>query len=195
MLPVLTTSPTRAMLNRIVATWCTLRNWYAIPECLSSVRHEVPKHVKVQIYHWNRIRHVRAAQARTLSICTEQDHCRTCKYVHVHAHTVIHTHIHTYIYTHTLHSIYQKYDYDTPLSCSLKKMPTTTASSWTRRLEQENIVHLDVHKKWCKLIDELNQCLFRKFFRYCKDRKTRSTSPKRRPFSFASLIVSCTHSL
>lgn len=100
MLPVLTTSPTRAMLNRIVATWCTLRNWYAIPECLSSVRHEVPKHVKVQIYHWNRIRHVRAAQARTLSICTEQDHCRTCKYVHAHAHTVIHTHIHTYIYTH-----------------------------------------------------------------------------------------------
>jgi hypothetical protein len=40
------------------------------------------------------------------------------------------------------------------------------------------------------LTDELNQCLFRKFFRYCKDSKTRSTGPKWRPFLFCF-----THSL
>jgi len=90
------TSPTRATLNGIVATWCTLRNCYAILECLPSVRHEVPKHVRVQIYHRNRIRHMRATQARA-SICTEQNHCRTCKCIHAHAYTV--THVHTYKYT------------------------------------------------------------------------------------------------
>lgn len=91
-------TPTRATLNRIVATWCTLRNWYAIPECLSSVRHEVPKHVRVQIYHRNRIRHVRAAQARALSICTDKI---IVAHVNIHAHNVSHTHTHTHARTHT----------------------------------------------------------------------------------------------
>lgn len=94
-------------------------------------------------------------------------------------HTVTHTRINTH-YTY----IYQKYYHDTPLSCSLKKMPTTTASSCTRRLEQENTVHLDVRERWCKLTDKLNQCLFRKFFRYCKDRKTRSTGPTKMTLLF-----------
>lgn len=135
-------TPTRATLNRIVATWCTLRNWYAIPECLSSVRHEVPRHVRVQIYHRNRIRHARAAQARAPPDLYRQNYCRTCKYTRMH--------IHTRTYRHTPYR--HARNHDTPLSCSLKKMPTTTASSWTRRFVQDNTVDLDARERWCKLI-------------------------------------------
>lgn len=119
---------------------------------------------------WNRIWHARATQARASSICIEQNHRRTCIHIYIRACTYRHT------YLHAPHKHISQTQSRNRYPIPSKKMPTTTASS---RFEQENTIYLDIHEKWCKLIYKLNQCLFRKFFRYCKNRKTRSTGSKR----------------
>lgn len=79
----------------------------AIPECLSSVRHKVyiPSTYKCRSItvkpHTTR---ASRTQARASSICTEQNHRRTCKYIYAYAH--IDTHTYTYI------NMYHKHNHD-----------------------------------------------------------------------------------
>lgn len=149
-----------------------------------------PEHVKVQIYHCETAYDTREPLTGSciLDLYRKKSSSNMYTYIYAHAHTD----------TRTYNAPYKHISQTQSRNCypiPLKKMPTTTASS---RFEQENAIHLDIDEKWCKLIYELNQCLFRKFFRYCKNRKTRSTGSKRDALFFFFFLlhlqwVSCTH--